>query len=75
MGMALVRRSSRFHCWVGGVGVAVGEGVEAGAEEDVLGYTVGYGVREIVLCIAAAGDQEGPEGDGEGLVELGYGLM
>ena len=58
-----------------GVGVAVGEGVEAGSEEDVLGDSVGDGCCELVLGVAAAGDDEGAEGGGEGLVELGGGLV
>jgi hypothetical protein len=58
-----------------GVGVAVGEGVEACAEEDVLGDTVADGLGELVFGVAAAGYKEGAEGYGEGLVELGAGLM
>ena len=48
-----------------GVGVAVGEGVEAGAEQDVLGDSVGDGFGQLVFGVAAARDEEGAEGDGE----------
>jgi hypothetical protein len=55
-----------------GVGVAVGEGVEACTEEDVLGDSVGDGLGERVFGVAAAGDHEGAEGDGVGtLFEVG----
>jgi len=59
----------------GGVGVAVGEGVEACSEEDVLGDAASYGVGELIFGVAAAGDEEGAEGEGEGLVELGGGAV
>ena len=48
-----------------GVGVAVGEGVQAGAQEDVLGDPVGDGFGELVFGVAAARDQEGAQADGE----------
>src|SRR5580704_5470353 len=57
------------------VRVAVGEGVEPGSEEDILGDSAGYGPGEQVFGVAAACDQEGAEGDGEGLVEFGDGLV
>ena len=50
----------------GGVGIAVGEGIQAGAEQDVLGDSARDGLGEQVFRIAAARDQEGAEGDGEG---------
>jgi hypothetical protein len=43
----------------------VGEGVEAGAEQDVLGDAALDGLGEQVFGIAAAGDQEGAQADGE----------
>ena len=58
-----------------GVGVAVGEGVEAGSEEDVLGDSVCDGCCKQVLGVAAAGDDEGAKGGGEGLVEFGGGFL
>lgn len=57
-----------------GVGVAVSEGVESGAEQDVLGDAALDGVGESVFGVAAAGDEEGAQGDGVGLVEAGGGL-
>ena len=57
------------------VWVAVGEGVEAGSEEDVLGDSVGDGCGQLVLGVAAARDEEGAECGGEGFVELGGGLV
>jgi hypothetical protein len=57
------------------VGIAVGEGVQAGSEEDVLGYSVGDGPGEQVFGVAAAGYEEGAECDGEGLVELSGGAV
>ena len=57
------------------MGVAVGEGVEAGSEEDVLGDSVCDGCCELVFGVAAAGDEEGAEGGGEGLVEFGGGFL
>ena len=48
-----------------GVGIAVGEGVEAGAEQDVLGDSARYGAGEEVFGVAAAGDKKRPQGDGE----------
>ena len=57
------------------VRVAVGEGVEACTEEDVLGDSVCDSVGERVFGVAAARDEEGAEGDGEGLVESGGGAV
>ena len=48
------------------VGVAVGEGVEAGAEQDVLGDAARDGLGEQVFGVTAAGDEEGAQADGEG---------
>jgi hypothetical protein len=50
----------------GWVWIAVGEGVEAGAEEDILGDAAGDCLGEEVFGITAPGDQEGAQGDGEG---------
>jgi hypothetical protein len=47
------------------VRVAVGEGVEARAEQDVLGGVEGV---EGVFGVEAAGDEEGPQADGVGAV-------
>jgi hypothetical protein len=47
------------------VGIAVGEGVEAGAEQDVLVDSAGDGLGEKVFGVAAAGDEEGAQADGE----------
>jgi hypothetical protein len=55
--------------------VAVGEGVEAGSEEDVLGCALCDGCGQGVFGVAAAGYEEGPEGDREGLLELGGGFV
>jgi hypothetical protein len=57
------------------VRVAVAKGVEACSEEDVLGDSVCDGVGERVFGVAAASDEEGAEGDGEGLVEFGGGAV
>ena len=57
-----------------GVGVTVGEGVEAGAEQDVLGDAALDGEGKGVFSVAAAGDEEGAEGDGVGFVEAGGGF-
>ena len=56
------------------MGVAVGEGVEACAEDDVLGNSVGDGGGEGVLGISAAGYEEGAEGGREGFMQAGSGL-
>ena len=53
------------------VRVAVGEGVEACSEENVLCDALSDGVRERVFGVAAAGDEEGAEGDGERTVGTG----
>jgi len=47
--------------------VAIGEGVQAGTEDDVLGDACGDGGGEIVFGIAAAGDHVGAEGAGSGV--------
>lgn len=47
------------------VGIAEGEGVEAGAENHVLRNAVRDGVCELFFRITAAGDEEGAQGDGE----------
>jgi hypothetical protein len=57
------------------VRVSVGEGVEACSEKDVLGHSVCDGVGERVFGVTAASDEEGAEGDGEGLMEFGGGAM
>ncbi len=46
-------------------GVAVGEGVETGAEKNVLADSVGDGAGEVVFGIAAAGDEMGAHRDRE----------
>ena len=72
--MPAAARSSRFHCWVAGVvdlkgteariGIAVGEGVEAGAEKNVLGGAGGDGCGKHVLGEAATGDDPGAKSYG-----------
>jgi len=42
-------------------GVSVGEGVEAGAKQDVLGDTACDGLSEQVFRVTAAGDDEGAQ--------------
>lgn len=42
------------------------EGVEACAEQDVLGDSAGNGLGEKVFGVAAAGNEEGAEADGVG---------
>ena len=59
----------------GGRAIAEGEGVEAGAEEDVLCGAVGAGVGEGVLGEAGAGDEEGAEGVGVRAVRAGGGAL
>ncbi len=58
-----------------GEGVAIGEGVEPGSEEDVLGGAVGDCCGEGVFHVAAASDDEGAEGHGEGLFKFGGGFV
>jgi hypothetical protein len=57
------------------VRVSVREGIEACSEEDVLGDSVCDGVGERVFGVAAASDEEGAEGDGEGFMEFGGGTV
>ena len=62
------------------VRVAIGEGVEAGSEEDVLGGAGGDGIDksvEIVFSVAAAGEEEGAQGDGKGFMKFigGFGEL
>jgi hypothetical protein len=57
------------------VRIAMSEGVEACAEEDVLGDAAGDGGGELVLGVAAAGYEEGAEAEREGFVEFGGGLV
>jgi hypothetical protein len=47
------------------VGVAVGEGVEAGAKQDVLSSTAADCLSELVLSIAAACNEKRARADGE----------
>ena len=47
------------------MGIAEGEGVEASAEDHVLGGSIFYGVCELFFRVTAAGDEEGAQGDGE----------
>src|ERR1039458_7996363 len=51
-----------------GMRIAVGEGVESGAEDDVLPDAVGDGACELIFGEAAAGGHEGPEGAGKSMV-------
>jgi IMP dehydrogenase len=52
-------------------GVAVGEGVEACAQDQVLAGALGYGLCEQVFSVAAAGDEKGAHGDGVRLLGAG----
>jgi len=47
------------------VRVAVGEGVEACTEQDVLNDALGYGLGKVVFGVAAAGDEKGAECHGK----------
>jgi hypothetical protein len=58
-----------------GVGIAVGEGVEASSEQDILRDTVGYGLREIVFGVAAARNEESAKRHGKRLVQFGSGAV
>ena len=55
--------------------IAMRECVEASAEKNVLRDAISDGVGERVFGVAAARDEEGAECDGEGLVQLGCGLV
>ncbi len=46
-------------------GIAIGEGIESGAEQDVLLDSIGDGAGEIIFGVAAAGDEMGAHGDRE----------
>ena len=46
-------------------GIAIGEGVESGSEEDVLADSVGDGAGEVIFGVAAAGYEVRPHRDGE----------
>ena len=48
-----------------GPGIAIGEGVESGAEEDVLADSAGDGAGEVIFGVAAAGDEVRSHGDRE----------
>ena len=50
--------------------IAVGEGIEPGAEDHILPHAVPNGLREFVLGIAAARRHERPERTGESMVLL-----
>jgi len=56
-----------------GMGVAVGEGIESGAEDNVLRDALGDGASEFVFGEAAAGGHEGAEGAGESVMLFGIG--
>jgi len=52
-------------------GIAIGEGVEAGAEEDVLSDSAGDGAGEVVFGVTAAGDEVCPHCDGKWPIDAG----
>ncbi len=56
-----------------GMRVAVGEGIESGAQDCVLYDSVLDGAGEFVLGEAAAGGHEGAKGAGEGVILFGIG--
>ena len=51
------------------------EGVEACAQQNVLRDAIRDGLRQLVFRVAAARDEEGADGDGEGLVEFRRGAV
>ncbi len=57
--------------------IAVGVGIEAGSEEDVLrdGMRLGERTGELIFGVAAARNEEGAKGQGEGFVEFRDGLV
>ncbi len=55
--------------------IAMSEGVEARAQQNVLRDAIRYSLRQLVFRVAAARDEEGAEGDGEGLVEFRRGAV
>jgi len=57
------------------VRVAVGEGVEACTEENVLRDSLGDGGGEQVFGVSAAGDKKSAKPDREGLLQFGDGLV
>ena len=56
-----------------GMGIAIGEGIESGAEDNVLTHTVCDRAGEFVFGIAAARRHERAESAGEGVVLFGIG--
>jgi hypothetical protein len=57
------------------VRVAIGEGVEACSEENVLSDPPGDGVGEHVFGVTASGDEEGAERRRERLLQFGCGFL
>ena len=52
----------------------VGERFEPSSEQDILGHASLYGCVDLVFGVAAAGHQEGAEGDRRGFMKPGGGL-